>query len=64
MFCSIAIDTRPTAYALARKPKPGRRVIPENAVLCQKIFSLKQQFVIHQSRYVRQQTRHMPFSSS
>jgi hypothetical protein len=42
-----------------REPKPGRRVSPENAVLSNNIFDLKQQFPIHQPRHVRQQTGHL-----
>ena len=42
-----------------RKPKPGRRVSPKNAVLRGKIFDLKQQFLIDQPRQVRQQTGHL-----
>jgi hypothetical protein len=49
----------PSGALFVREPQSGWRVRPQDSVLGAKILHLKQQFLIHQPRHVRQQTGHL-----
>jgi hypothetical protein len=55
----LPADLRQHGALVIREPQPSWRMCPEDPVLRDKIFDLKQQLLIDQPRHVRQQTSHL-----